>query len=172
MKIIRVILIFLVMLCINIPAVQALTLGESDETSYSQGWLSSPVVHIDYVELDAYLDVVEHGGKGKLLYDKETDKFVFNGHRLDPGVHYALISQGGMAAYTFLIMGDGIADIEGNIHLEGTFIHEPAVNDGSVTYLVLYDDMEWVHEVDGTFEGWILHRNHPTEYLYGLGTLW
>lgn len=154
------------------PVFMATAAQDYETQSGPMDYLKANAVHVDYVELDEYLDPVEHGASGKLQYEKDTHEFVFNAHGLDPGVHYALIAQGGMAHFTYIILGDGIAGSGGNIHLEGIVDTDSIQTEGGApTYLVLYDDMEWIYEVDGTFEGWILHRDHPTEYLFGKSSL-
>lgn len=171
-KLIGRISVLIVCLIFATPLLMA-TLAQDYETqSGPMDYLRANAVNIDYVELDEYLDPVDHGAKGKLLYEKDTEKFVFNGHGLDPGVHYALIAKGGMKPSTYIILGDGIAGSGGNIHLEGIVDTDSIEKEGGApTFLVLYEDMEWTYDVDGNFEGWILRRNHPTEYLYGKSSL-
>jgi hypothetical protein len=61
---------------------------------------------------------VLNGAFGSIMY--QDDKFVFNGHRLDPGVEYALISYMEPWPGTgSIILGTGIATKAGNIQIKG-----------------------------------------------------
>lgn len=112
--------------------------------------------------------IVADGAWGKLMYKDTNDKFVFNGHGLDMGVDYILLSYAeGYPGVGSVVLGTGMANEYGNIHIDG-FLPQIVTNDytgfdwgdytsgsGAKIWLVLADDF-------GTqFTAW-----NPTEYLF------
>ena len=114
-------------------------------------------------------NIVEDGAWGKMMY--KDDKFVFNGHNLEVGVSYTLISYKeptSWPAYDNVVLGEGTVDEFGNVNIKGDML-ELVINDytgyttgdyydvtGSKVWLVLSDDMN-----EDTLTGW-----NPTEYLF------
>jgi hypothetical protein len=83
----------------------------------------SNVAHLYLAEKDATWQVVPGGAWGKLQYRHSgpTFDFVFNGHRLDPGVAYTLMYYPdpwpGIGA---MCLGAGTVDSNGDIHIKGS----------------------------------------------------
>ena len=113
--------------------------------------------------------IVEDGAWGKLTYNKGTGEFVFNGHLLEAGVSYALINfarVGNEWPATINVLGSGIANGGGNVHIAGNYAYADLDYDttpgtgstaGYKIWLVLSADISTA----GKLAGW-----HPGEYLF------
>jgi hypothetical protein len=116
--------------------------------------------------------IVEDGAWGKLITLRFYKMFfVFNGHQLIADTHYTLISYkepgATWPATDCVILGTGIADGDGNVHIMGFM--PPLVSNtyptatsneysgiGAKIWLVLSGDMDGT-----TLQGW-----NPTDYLF------
>ena len=117
-------------------------------------------------------EIVEDGAWGKITYIPKKDKFIFNGHGLEPGGLYDLINYAPGVNWTrdtypnpwpgknSTEIASGIVNEEGNIHLKGswneTIGEETHDIDGKV-WLVLSDDFG----LNMGMTGWA-----PREYLF------
>jgi hypothetical protein len=126
--------------------------------------------HLYLYEKDSFdWSIEEDGAWGKLMY--KGDKFVFNGHGLEVGVDYTLISyKEPWAGCGSKILGIATSNDEGNVHIMGP-MPTLVVNNyagyttgdyvdvtGSKIWLVPTDDFP----TDGEcFAGW-----NPTSYLF------
>ncbi len=139
---------------------------------------NSNIGHLYLAEKDpTNFQVVPGGAWGKLVYRRSgrTFDYVFNGHKLDAGIAYTLLYYPdpwpGSGAKC---LGSGVADADGNIHIQGTpdtgslpipgdlnaapeTTTEPP-NTGAKIWLVLTGD------VNCNGAGMITW--HPTEYLF------
>jgi len=78
----------------------------------------SPVGHLYLTEKDSSTWEPVDGGWGKMTYKEGW--FVFNGHELEPGISYTLISYDEVWVNTESVeLGTGVANNEGNLHLMG-----------------------------------------------------
>lgn len=130
--------------------------------------------HLYLYEKDSSNDwsIVDDGAWGKLVFGMKKnseDKFVFNGHKLEAGKEYTLLSYAeNWPGCNSIELGTATADEFGNIHIMGTMEH--VLNDypygfggdyegvsGAKIWLVLADDKE----TDGCFDAW-----NPNEYLF------
>ena len=121
---------------------------------------------------DTEWPIVEEPAWAKININTKHGKFVCNAHQLEPDTTYALICyQDPWPGDRSLILGTGIADENGNVHIKGTIDYdtlpssEYIINegeedektvDGSKIWLVLADDYDEDH-----MTGW-----NPTEYLF------
>lgn len=121
----------------------------------------SDMQHLYLYEKDSNWDVVPDGAWGKMNFSSE--KFVFNGHDLEPGVEYALVVYDTICGDDDLtewpgegpVLGYGVADEYGDVHIKGYF--GKGYCEAKI-WLVLNDDVD----EDGIFVGsW-----NPTEYLF------
>ena len=117
-------------------------------------------------------EIVENGSWGKITYIPKHEKFIFNGHRLEPGVAYDLINYApgvdwSMEPYPNPWPGDnsteiasGLANEGGNVHLKGSWNgttgEETWDIDGKVWLVPSYDFLLGTGMI-----GW-----NPTEYLF------
>ena len=143
-----------------------------NENSNSGGFAGkSNVFHLYLYEKDSVSwDVVEGGAWGKMTYNLEKGKFVFNGHGLEAGQDYTLINFARVDSEwpaTIHVLGPDFvtADADGNVHLMGTYPYadldldttpDSGSDEGYKIWLVLYDDI-----VAGKLQGWT-----PEEYLF------
>ena len=140
----------------------------------------SNVGHLYLYEKDsADWSVVEGGAWGKYNFklsgdgDETEVSGVFNGHNLTPEIEYSLIYYPEVApnpwpaeGVAVIVIGSGIANDEGNVHITGTAVigspdDQPTVGDyvgetGDKIWLVLTSDL-----TDGNMTGW-----NPNEYLF------
>ena len=117
-------------------------------------------------------EIVENGSWGKITYVPRKDKFIFNGHGLEPDVMYDMINYAPGVNWTrdpdpnpwpgenSTEIASGMVNEGGNIHLKGSWNgisgEETYDIDGKV-WFVLSDDF-----VSGTgMTGW-----NPTKYLF------
>ena len=113
-------------------------------------------------------EIVEDGAWGKMRYSHEAADFSFNfnGHGLEPGMAYTLIYYPDPWPGSGLIcLGDGIACIDGNIHIKNTvdtgdlpLMNDENYPDGAKIWLVLTSDVDCVMQ---EMIGW-----NPVEYLF------
>ena len=130
----------------------------------------SNIAHAYLYEKDAEWVIVDGGAWGKMKYNQsgETFDFVFNGHGLEPYGDYTLIYYADPWAAKKLCLGTGIADEEGNVHIEGSAdigTDLPAgwddpEYDGAKIWLVLTSDVN-CDNGEGQMTGWT-----PAEYLF------
>ncbi len=129
----------------------------------------SHISHLYFNEKDPDTwEIVEDGAWAKMKYSHEAAdfNFVFNGHGLEIGLDYTLIYYPDPWPGSGLIcLGDGIADIEGNVHIQNTVDTGdlPAMNDenypdGAKIWLVLTSDVDCMMQ---EMIGW-----NPGEYLF------
>jgi len=81
----------------------------------------SNIAHLYLYEKDASWEIVPDGAWGKMKYNQSgsTFDFVFNGHGLEPGLDYTLIYYPDPWPGTGLLcLGSGMADEEGDVHIE------------------------------------------------------
>lgn len=118
---------------------------------------NSKMMHLYLYEKDGNWDVVEDGAWGKMNFDEE--KFVFNGHRLEPNTEYALIVydvleiDGDTWPGTGPTLTTGYSDDYGDLHLKGVMERYCEAK----IWLVLADDADG----SGHMTNW-----NPTEYLF------
>lgn len=114
--------------------------------------------------------IVEDGAWGKMKY--KANKFVFNGHHLEPEREYALIYYPDpWPGEGIMVLGWGTPDDMGDIHIKDRFDftqipNADDTNPGAKIWLVLADDLAELDDYpeEGTFYqmvGW-----NPTEYLF------
>lgn len=129
----------------------------------------SPIAHLYLYEKDpATWEIVEDGAWGKMKHNiyGTSFNFVFNGHGLEVGYDYTLIYYPDPWPGSGLIcLGSGIADIEGNVHIQGSVdtgdmpsIDDANFDSGAKIWLVLTDDVDCVMT---EMIGW-----NPAEYLF------
>jgi hypothetical protein len=129
----------------------------------------SHISHLYFNEKDPETwEIVEGGAWGKMKYNHEGTalSFVFNGHGLEPDMEYTLIYYPDPWPGTGLIcLGDGMADIDGNVHIQNTVYTDdlPTMDDenypdGAKIWLVLAADVDCMME---EMIGW-----NPVEYLF------
>lgn len=133
--------------------------GPSASNGLSKG--NSDVQHLELYEKDTSWNPVVGGARGRLTFD--SDSFTFNGHGLVPGTAYSLIVYPGIEdpnpwPGSGPVLGSGIADDEGNIHLSDDM---PTVTDAKV-WLVTSSDCNG----DGTMSRW-----NPSDYLFEYDTI-
>ena len=122
----------------------------------------SSITQLDLVEKDpTEWTPVEDGAFGKMTYNTETGKFIFNGHGLEAGVDYALINFARVDTEwpaTINVLGEGTANNGGNVHVAGTYAYddlgfdstpEDGSDQGYKIWLVLLEDI-----VDEQLSGW------------------
>lgn len=119
--------------------------------------------HMKLVEKDPTdWSVVENGAWGTITY-REGQLFVFNGHELEPGENYTLITYGGWPG-PVVCMGEGTVNENGDIHIMGETPDELLSDDPDIPvkiWLVLSAD---VNCEAGEMTAW-----NPTEYLFEYG---
>lgn len=131
-------------------------LAASADNGLSKG--KSGVSHLYLYEKDSSWDVVDGGAWAKLTFNAKNDKYVFNGHNLAPNLEYTLVNYGGWP--TVAVLGEGVSDKKGNVHIQGTFDVDKLLiegsNDGAKIWLVPTSD------IDGeAFTTW-----NPSSYLF------
>jgi len=115
-----------------------------------------------------YIPVL-NGAFGSIMY--QTDKFVFDGHRLDPGVDYTLINYVEPWGTPVVILGAGKATAQGNLQIKGGAValtkseYPTPTSDeysgwGAKIWLVPTSDLTTVLDVT-TFNAWT-----PDTYLF------
>lgn len=156
MKKIVVALAACLMMGMAISAVAVKPNGPSAANGLSKG--KSDQYHLYLYEKDANWMPVENGSWGKMNFD--GDSFVFNGHCLTNGTHYALIHYVDPWPGSGGLIGDGYADENGNVHIKGMFNFSALMSNeiDDKIWLVLYDDY---NATLGQMVGW-----NPTEYLF------
>lgn len=117
---------------------------------------------------DASWNIVWGGAWGKYNYKLSgtTISGPFNGHGLVPGTDYTLISYNDPWGSAHMVIGSGVADANGNVHIKGTvnlgvdgdstWDQSGAPGDGYKIWLVKTDDMS-----GSGLTGW-----NPDAYLF------
>jgi len=124
----------------------------------------SDVGHLYLVEKDPVeWTVVEDGAWGKLNYRCNEDgfSFVFNGHGLEPGAEYELMTYvDPWPGNDSQLLAAGVVNEDGDIHLKGAVdcLRVAEGFEGAKIWLVLADDFD---EENDLMVGW-----NPTEYLF------
>jgi hypothetical protein len=129
----------------------------------------SHISHLYFNEKDPDTwEIVEDGAWAKMKYSHEAAdfSFVFNGHGLEIGLDYTLIYYPDPWPGSGLIcLGDGIACIEGNVHIQNTVdtgdlpaMTDENYPDGAKIWLVLTSDVDCMMQ---EMIGW-----NPGEYLF------
>lgn len=96
---------------------------------------NSDVKHLELYEKDQTTwQAVEGGAWGKVNYDSE--KFVFNGHMLEPGTDYALVRYLDPWPGNVVCLGSGVANDGGDVHIAGEW-----KDGGPKVWLVLSADV-------------------------------
>jgi len=107
--------------------------------------------HLELYEKDPVTwEVVEGGASGRLTF---SDRFVFNGHGLEPATDYTLIRYEDLWPGNPVCLASGISNNGGNVHLSGEML-----DGGSKVWLVLSGDVDCVNR---EMVGW-----NPSEYLF------
>ena len=122
----------------------------------------SNITQLDLVEKDpTEWTFVEDGAFGKMTYNTETGKFIFNGHRLDAQTSYSLINFARVDTEwpaTINVLGEGTANNGGNVHIAGTYAYadldfdstpDSGSDQGYKIWLVLSEDI-----ADEKLQGW------------------
>jgi len=109
----------------------------------------SAVSHLEMYEKDANWDAVADGAFGRLTF---SDSFVFNGHGLEAGTDYTLVSHDGTWPNA-VCLGNGTSNGGGNLNLSGEM-----AADGPKVWLVLSADVDCSANA---MTGW-----NPAEYLF------
>ncbi len=161
---------------ITVVAITGLALaGASFGKSFTSGKASngpagrSHTSHLYFNEKDPDTwEIVEDGAWGKMRYSHEAAdfNFNFNGHGLEAGMDYTLIYYPDPWHGSGLIcLGDGIADIDGNVHIKNTvdtgdlpIMSDENYPDGAKIWLVLSSDVDCMMQ---EMIGW-----NPAEYLF------
>jgi len=130
----------------------------------------SSIIQLDLVQKNpSDWSIVQGGAWGKLTYNKDTGKFVFNGHLLKAGVSYTLINfarVGSEWPATINVLGSGIANAERDVHIAGNYPYDKLGYDttpgtgstaGYKIWLVLTSDIN----AAGKLAGW-----SPGDYLF------
>ncbi len=124
----------------------------------------SGVVRLYLVEKDPTdWTIVENGAWGKLKFNTKNDKFVFNGHKLNPDTEYSLIYYPDpWPGVGCKVLGSSTANEDGNVHIAGMFDFDSIpiagdTNSGTKIWLVLKNDQN----CPTGMTGW-----NPTEYLF------
>ena len=120
---------------------------------------------------------VAGGAWGKLVYmmSGRSFAFVFNGHRLDPGIPYTLIYYPDpWPGHGSMCLGNGVADESGDVHIKGIAntgsLPMPGDLNGNpdtTTYGSQTGAKIWlVLSSDITCRGHYMAGWHPTQYLF------
>jgi len=114
--------------------------------------------------------IVPGGAWGKMTYRiiAPAFRFVFNGHKLQPGMAYTLIYYPDpWPGNNLICLGSGIANEEGNVHIAGAVqtgdLPQPGdanVLNGAKIWLVLSTDVDCIGPPPHMI-GW-----NPTQYLF------
>lgn len=130
----------------------------------------SSVNQLYLFEKNSDWEIVEDGAWGKMIYNENKDKFVFNGHMLEENMEYSLIYYPNPWPGTgTMVLGTAEADEEGDVHIKGTFDFlkiptetDENYNEGAKIWLVT---SESIFQVEGEdyfeFNSWM-----PEEYLF------
>ena len=150
------ILLGLTILAVLAPLCMAKPCDTYDPYAKNQGWAGkSSIYHAYLVEKDSCWHIIAGGAWGKLTFNNDTGKFVFNGHALECCTCYALIEYPKPQTtwpWPINTIATGSTDTDGELHLAGTY----SFMQGDYIWLVLYNDI-----VSGSLSGW-----HPSEYLF------
>jgi hypothetical protein len=155
----------ILLLSMAIPAVYARgPTGKAGKSDIQQLYLVEKTPSGDW-------DTVDGGAWGKMTYNVASGDYVFNGHGLTAGEKYTLINfarEEGQWPATILILGDGIANGGGNVHIAENIVEAllPDLTDederpGAKIWLVLEKDIIDLESSTPTLNGW-----NPTEYLF------
>lgn len=124
----------------------------------------------EYADAPEWTTLWEHQAWGKYNFklDGQIISGVFNGHGLTPDIDYTLISYNDPWGATpqFVVIGSGVADTDGNVHIAGSVdlgddVASPIYDwngpgDGYKIWLVLTADI-----TDTQFNAW-----NPDAYLF------
>lgn len=108
--------------------------------------------------------IVEDGAWGKMTF-KYEDKYIFNGHQLNPETNYSLINYGGWSNVKCL--GNSMSDEYGDVHIDGILpelVEEP--ENGVKIWLVPTSTVNCPEEGTGNMRSWT-----PSEFLFEYKTL-
>ena len=131
----------------------------------------SPVIHFQLVEMNPDDDyaIIEDGARAKITILTHLDKYVLNGHGLEPYTDYSLINRARSIDWASspdpeevwdaedYEIGTDTSDNNGNVHIMGEW---SSLNVGKI-WLVPSDDMD--------AENNNLLKWHPEEFLFNYG---
>ena len=151
----------ILLLSVAIPAVYAKgPTGKAGKSDIQQLYLVEKFPSGDW-------DTVVGGAWGKMTYNVASGDYVFNGHGLVAEEDYTLINFARIDEQwpaAILILGTGIANGGGNVHIAGSIVALlPDLTGDDITgakiWLVLTEDI-------GDLESFTLDGWNPTEYLF------
>jgi hypothetical protein len=132
---------------------------------------NSSIVHVYLYKKDPVNWDILDGPWGKLTYNMDKGKFVFNGHGLPEGIEYELISYAEpWPGEGSISIGSGVSDEYGNVHIMGKVDFEDLIcnyyaPDAEGDYQDVCGIKIWL-VLDSDFDGSKMVAWNPTEYIF------